>query len=195
MLLKFLFPYFLSFLNFNHVDVQGKWTVLCSSFAWIIYCNLKNRGVNFSLNDCTYFHLLLVFFLKLIFSWNFDNVDLQGNRSVLRISLTWIICCNLENRGVNFLSNNCTSFSVAAFILAARTAVILLCLKGAKLKTIGRFLFPLIKSLIVIIQGRKRSKIQYIPRVVMLQEFSQISSMHCFWIFASKEDCKSLQGQ
>jgi len=61
--------------------------------------------------------------------------------------------------------------------LAARTAVILLCMKGAKLKTIGRFLFPLIKSLIVIIQGRKRSKIQYIPDVVMLQEFSQISSI------------------
>ena len=31
--------------------------------------------------------------------------------------------------------------------------------------------------MINIIQGRKRSKIQYIPGVVMLQEFSQISSI------------------
>ena len=34
------------FWNFNHIDVQGKRTVRRTSFAWIDFCNLKNRGVN-----------------------------------------------------------------------------------------------------------------------------------------------------
>ena len=42
--------------------------------------------------------------------------------------MDWIISWNINNRGVNFLLNDCTFFfrSVAVYILAGRTGVILL---------------------------------------------------------------------
>ena len=38
------------------------------------------------------------------FMWNSNHVDLQGKSTVSWISFTWIIFCNLNNTGVNFLS-------------------------------------------------------------------------------------------
>ena len=38
---------------------------------------------------------------------NYDHVHLQGKRTKCCISFPGITCCNLNNRGVNFLSNDC----------------------------------------------------------------------------------------
>ena len=58
--------------NFNHVDLWGTRTVLFIYFTWIVCCNLKNRGVNFVLNDWTFLiavalFIIILFFLKLFF--------------------------------------------------------------------------------------------------------------------------------
>ena len=52
-------------------------------------------------------HIQGVAWIQTIFLWNFNHVNLQGKRTVLRMSLAWIliICCKLKNRGINFLLN------------------------------------------------------------------------------------------
>ena len=59
-----------------------------------------SRGVNFLFNDFTWFYFLLVFFFFNGLSWNFDHVDHQAKSTALIISLAWITCCYLKNRGV-----------------------------------------------------------------------------------------------
>ena len=60
----FFFCFKLFFWTFNIVDLQGKMTVLCISFTWIIFHYLKNTGVSFfiTLLHLYIFVLLLLFF-------------------------------------------------------------------------------------------------------------------------------------
>ena len=62
-------------------------------------------------------------------------------KTVLWISLSKLVCCYLKNRGVKFSLNEWTFiFSVAVFILAERTAVILIHLKFVKVALIELYL-------------------------------------------------------
>jgi len=51
---------------YNHVDLQGKRTILCISFTWIICCSPKNTDVNLVCNRWTSVYLLLQFFFVLL---------------------------------------------------------------------------------------------------------------------------------
>ena len=103
-LFKFFFSWILcSIWDSNHVDLQRKRTLSCIYLAWFIRCILKNRGVNFLLNEWPWFLFCIGAFFLVDFSWNFNRVNLQGKKTVLSISLAWILCCYIINRGVNFL--------------------------------------------------------------------------------------------
>ena len=86
----------------NNVEPQRKMTFLCISLAWCIRCILKNRGVNFLLNDWPSLLFVLVLFFVYSF-WNFNRVDIKRENTVLNISLPWILCCYVTRTGVEWL--------------------------------------------------------------------------------------------
>ena len=94
----------------NQVDLQRKRTISCIYLAWFIRCILKNRGVNFLLNEWPWFLYCIGAFFLVDFSWNFNRVDLQGIVTIFCVALSWIILFYLKNTGVNFLLSYCIIF-------------------------------------------------------------------------------------
>ena len=75
-------------------------------------------GTNFLLNYCTYvFVLYLYLFFFFFFFWNCNRVNLQRKMTVLCVSFSWIILCNLmiKNTCINFYCRT-TFYTTVLFI-------------------------------------------------------------------------------